>query len=150
MRFGSREILSGKFRSNLQIKQQRPGHSFSGSSSPPPSSPNSIPLPASSYSVVSDKASKQKHDKSRQKGPEKSAKAEPQTEVAALSSIPAGFTTIRKASDKRRCLGFLDPAHFLLYHSLRPYFLPLHYLLMNNRSSPIDVSREGHSIVIRL
>lgn len=102
MRFGSREILSEKFRSNLQIKQQRPGHSFSGGSSPPPSSPNSIPLPVSSYSVVSDKASKQKHDKSRQKGPEKSAKAEPQTEVAALSSIPAGFTTIWKAL-------FLDP-----------------------------------------
>lgn len=110
MRFGSREILSEKIRSNLRIKQQKPGHSFSSGSNPPPSSQSPIPLPASSYSVVSDKASKPKQHISRQKGREKSAKAEPQTEVAALSSIPAGFTTIWKALDKKRCLGFLDPA----------------------------------------
>lgn len=110
MRFGSLEHLSERLLSNLQIKQRIPDHSFSRGSSPPPSSPNPIPLPASSYSYASDKASKPKQGKSRQKGSEKSAKAEPETEVAALSSIPAGFTTIWKALDKRRCFGFLDPA----------------------------------------
>lgn len=55
------------------------------------------------------KVGKQKQGESQPKGPKKSAKAGPQTEVGAPSSIPAGFTTVWKALDKRRCNGFLDP-----------------------------------------
>lgn len=89
MRFGSLGNLIEKIRSRVQIKQQKTGYSFSRGSSPSPSCPNPISLPASSGSPAFGKASKQKQGKSQPKEQEKTAEAGPKAEVGVPSSLPA-------------------------------------------------------------
>lgn len=108
MRLGSLECLTERIINSMQTKQRKPGYSYSSSSSS--GFPQSIPLVASSSSVALNKASKQNQGEKQPKELKKMAKAGVQLEVAAPSPIPAGFTTIWKALDKRRCNGFLDPA----------------------------------------
>lgn len=108
MRFGALESIAEKISNNMQIKQRKPGYFYS--SNPSSSFPNPIPLPASSSSVALSKTSKQKQGEKQPTETTRLAKAGVQIEVAAPSPIPAEFTTVWKALDKRRCNGFLDPA----------------------------------------
>ena len=93
---------------SMQIKQREPWYSYSSSLSS--SFPNPISLPASSSSGALSKASKQKQGEKQPKETKRLAKAGEKKEVAAPNPVPAGFTTVWKALDKRRCNGFLDPA----------------------------------------
>lgn len=108
MRFGSLESIPERIRNSMQIKQREPCYSYSSSLSS--SFPNPISLPASSSSVALSKASKQKQGEKQPKETKRLAKTGEQIEVAAPNPVPAGFTTVWKALDKRRCNGFLDPA----------------------------------------
>lgn len=108
MRFGSLESIPKRIRKSKQIKQREPWYSYSSSLSS--SLPIPISLPASSSSVALSNASKQKQDEGQPEGTKKSAKSGVQIEVAEPNFVPAGFTTVWKALDKRRCNGFLDPA----------------------------------------